>query len=150
MKPHPRYQNWFGTWDDDAPQAPDPASSATDNDRVDRTILATYVRLQGSVSTVCDACVGYHPSSRAWAEGKLIHLCPVNFTDPITGGITSQAGTIAHEVSHQNDDIASGTVDLDGIRSRAKAHALPRPSAVTSAANYEYFIMDTPLGRLDE
>lgn len=150
MKPHRRYQNWFGVWDDGAPQPPDPGYSTTDNARVDDTIFATYVRLQSGAVTVCDQCKGYHPSARAWAEGKLIHLCPVNFSDPVTGGITSQAGTIAHEVSHQNDDMAKGTVDIEGIRDRASAHALPRSSAVQSAANYEYFITDTPLGRRAE
>ena len=147
MKPHARYRNWFGVWDDDAPQPPDPAASETANTRVDQTVIATYVRLQSGATTVCDACVGYHPSARAWAEGTLIHLCPVNFGDPITGGITSQAGTIAHEVSHQTDELAGGTVDVPEVTSRAAAHALPRQRAVTSGANYEYFITDTPLGR---
>lgn len=147
MKPHRRYQNWFGVWDDDAPQHPDPEAMKTDNIRVDTTVVATYVRLLSGARTVCDRCVGYDPSSRAWAEGTLIHLCPVNFSDPITGGISSQAGTIAHETSHQSDDLAPGTVDVPGVRNRAEAHALPRSTAVTSGANYEYFITDTPLGR---
>jgi hypothetical protein len=147
MKPHRRYQNWFGVWDDDAPQHPDPEAMKTDNIRVDTTVVATYVRLLSGASTVCDRCVGYDPSSRAWAEGTLIHLCPVNFSDPITGGISSQAGTIAHETSHQSDGLAPGTVDVPGVRNRAEAHALPRSTAVTSGANYEYFITDTLLGR---
>jgi hypothetical protein len=147
MTSHRHYKNWFGTWDDGAPQYPDMEYLDTDNARVDQTILATYVRLVSGATAVCDECAGYHPSSRAWAEGKLIHLCPVNFSDPITGGITSQAGTIAHEVSHQNDETAPGTVDVKGVSGRAQAHALPRHAAVTSAANYEYFITDTPLGK---
>lgn len=150
MKPHPRYQNWFGTWDDNAPQAPDPASIGTDNARVDQVLMATYVRLLSGASTVCDECKGYHPAARAWLEGKLIHLCPVNFSDPVWGGITSQAGTIAHEVSHQDDGNAKGTVDVHGVSNRATAHALQRPLAVTSAANYEYFITNAPLGRSGE
>ncbi|MGN6092408.1 MAG: hypothetical protein ACTHOL_08660 [Luteibacter jiangsuensis] len=150
MTPHHRYQNWFGVWDDAAPQYP-PESLPTDNYRVDLTVNAAYIRLfLGRTETVCDQCGGYDPSTRAWAEGILIHLCPANFSDPITGGIISQAGTIAHEVSHQNDEIASGTVDLPGVTNRASAHALPRPSAVTSAANYEYFITNTPLGREEQ
>ncbi|HVI54157.1 MAG TPA: M35 family metallo-endopeptidase [Luteibacter sp.] len=147
MKPHRRYLNWFGSWDEGAPQAPEPGYEATDNTRVDETIVATYVRLQSGAMTACDQCKGYHPAARAWAEGKLIHLCPVNFTDPITGGITSQAGTIAHEISHQGDSMAKAAVDIDGVRDRASAHALPRSSAVRSAANYEYFITNAPLGR---
>jgi hypothetical protein len=147
MKPHRRYQNWFGVWDEAAPQPPDPGAFDTDNSRVDQTVVATYARLLSGATTVCDQCVGYHPSARAWVEGRLIHLCPVNFGDPIAGGITSQAGTIAHEVSHQNDDMAKGTVDVKDVTSRSEAHALPRATAVTSAANYEYFIADTPLGR---
>jgi Lysine-specific metallo-endopeptidase len=147
MKPHRRYQNWFGVWDDNAPQWPEPGAFDTDNVRVDQTMFATHVRLLSGATTACDQCNGYPPSSRAWAEGKLIHLCPVNFSDPIIGGITSQAGTIAHEVSHQNDEMGQGTGDLEGVTSRATAHALPRSSAVVSAANYEYFITNAPLGR---
>lgn len=147
MRPHFRYTNWFGTWDDSAPQEPDPGASDTDNTRVDQTLAAIYVRLMSGARTVCDECKGYDPSARAWAEGSLIHLCPVNFSDPITGGITSQAGTIVHEVSHRNDSYAEGTVDIEGVRSRDHAHRLSRPQAVRSAANYEYFITDTPLGR---
>jgi hypothetical protein len=147
MTPNRRYQDWFGTWDDGAPQYPDLGYLDTDNARIDQTIFATHVRLLSGVATVCDQCVGYHPSARAWAEGKLVHLCPVNFGDPITGGITSQAGTIVHEVSHQNDDMAKGTVDVKDVSSRAEAHALPRHTAASSAANYEYFITNTPLGR---
>ncbi|HEY4294750.1 M35 family metallo-endopeptidase [Luteibacter sp.] len=150
MTPHRRYQNWFGVWDDAAPQYP-PESVTTDNYRVDLTVNAAYIRLfLGRAHTVCDQCSGYDPTTRAWAEGTLIHLCPVNFTDPITGGITSQAGTIVHEGSHQNDEIARGTVDLPGVTNRASAHALPRSAAVTSAANYEYFITNTPLGREEQ
>jgi hypothetical protein len=147
MKPHRRYTNWFGAWDDAAPQDPDPGANFTDNSRVDQTVTAVYVRLLSGARTVCDECKGYSPLSRAWAEGSLIHLCPVNFTDPITGGITSQAGTIVHEVSHQADSIARATVDLPGVNNRNDAHRLERPKAVQSAANYEYFITDTQLGR---
>jgi len=149
MTPHSRYQNWFGVWDETAPQLP-PESLTTDNSRVDQTIVATYARLLGGATTACDQCNGYDPTTRAWAEGRLIHLCPANFSDPVTGGITSQAGTIAHEVSHQNDEIARGTVDLRGVTNRASAHALPRSAAVTPAANYEYFITNTPLGRKEQ
>lgn len=147
MKPHRRYSNWFGTWDDGAPQPPDPAALDTDNSRVDQTVMAVYVRLMSNIRTACDECKGYNPLTRAWAEAGLIHLCPSNFRDPISGGITSQAGTIVHEVSHQGDALAPGTVDLPNVRSRSDAHALPRADAVKSAANYEYFITDTPLGR---
>jgi hypothetical protein len=147
MRPHRRYTNWFGVWDDGAPQDPDPAAPYTDNTRVDQTVTAVYARLMFGARTTCDECKGYNPLTRAWAEGTLIHLCPSNFGDPISGGITSQAGTIAHEVSHQNDQIAQGTVDLPGVHNRNDAHQLERPKAVRSAANYEYFITDTPLGR---
>lgn len=68
---------------------------------VDQVVAATYARLLGGARAVCDSCPGYDPSSRAWNEGDLIHLCPVNFLDPVNGGVTSQAGTIAHEVSHR-------------------------------------------------
>jgi hypothetical protein len=61
--------------------------------------------------------------------------------------VTSQAGTIAHEVSHRPDGYAIPTLDFPGVKNRATAHALDRTSAVRSGANYEYFIMDVPLGR---
>lgn len=147
MKPSLRYQYWFGTWDESAPQLPDPEALHTDNAKVDQVMVATYARLLSGARTVCDSCPGYDPSSRAWNEGDLIHLCPVNFLDPVTGGITSQAGTIAHEVTHKVDTYAEPTVDFPGVNNRATAHALGRHSAVRSGANYEYFIMDVPLGR---
>lgn len=147
MKPHLRYQYWFGTWDDSAPQLPDPEALHTDNAMVDQVMVATYARLLSGVRSVCDACVGYDPSSRAWNEGDLVHLCPVNFLDAVAGGINSQAGTIAHEVTHRVDTYASPTADFPGVKNRATAHALNRHSAVRSGANYEYFIMNVPLGR---
>lgn len=147
MKPHRRYTNWFGTWDEWAPQPPDMGWEFTDNSLVDQVTTAVYARLLFGATAVCDECKGYSPSSRAWAEGALIHLCPVNFTDPITGGTTSQSGTIIHEVSHRNDSYAEGTVDYNGVRDRNSARSLPRHQAVRSAANYEYFITGTQLGR---
>lgn len=147
MKPHLRYQYWFGTWDDLAPQPPDPGYPSTDNSRVDQTVMATYVRLLGGANAVCDVCKGYSPWTRAWNEVTLIHLCPINFSDPVNGGITSQAGTIVHEVTHQADADAPATIDIKGVTNRATAHRLSRPQAVQSGANYEYFIMNVPLGR---
>jgi hypothetical protein len=64
----------------------------------------------------------------------------------VAGGITSQAGTIVHEVTHQAD----GTADLDGVTDRASAHKLSRYNAARSGANYEYFIMNVPLGKKAE
>ena len=92
----------------------------------------------------------YSPPTRAWNEGVLIHLCPVNFLDPVAGGITSQAGTIVHEVTHQAAGTAAGTADLDGVTDRASAHKLSRYNAARSGANYEYFIMNVPLGKKAE
>jgi hypothetical protein len=147
MKPHLRYQYWFGQFDEWAPQPPEPGWADTDNAMVDQVVAATYARLLGGAQAVCDSCPGYDPSSRAWNEGDLIHLCPVNFLDPVNGGVTSQAGTIAHEVSHRPDGYAIPTQDFPNVRNRATAHALDRTSAVRSGANYEYFIMNVPLGR---
>jgi hypothetical protein len=147
MKPHLRYQYWFGAWDEWAPQPPEPGAMDTDNSMVDQIVAATYARLLFGARAVCDLCPGYDPTSRAWNEGDLIHLCPVNFLDPINGGITSQAGTIVHEVSHRPDSYALPTQDFFGVKNRATAHALERWRAVRSGANYEYFIMNVPLGR---
>jgi len=147
MKPHLRYNYWFGQYDEWAPQPPEPGWSDTDNAMVDQVVAATYARLLGGARAVCDSCTGYDPNSRAWNEGDLIHLCPVNFLDPLNGGITSQVGTIAHEVSHRPDGYAIPTQDFPGVKNRATAHALDRTSAVRSGANYEYFIMNVPLGR---
>jgi hypothetical protein len=65
----------------------------------------------------------------------------------VNGGVTSQVGTIAHEVSHRPDGYAIPTQDFPNVKNRATAHALDRTSAVRSGANYEYFIMNVPLGR---
>lgn len=147
MKPHIRYQYWFHEFDDLAPQPPDPGAMDTDNAMVDQVVFATYTRLIPGARTVCDSCPGYHPGARAWNEGDVIHLCPANFLDPVLGGVTSQAGTIAHEVSHRPDGEAVPTRDFPGVENRATAHALDRYRAVRSGANYEYFIMNVPLGK---
>lgn len=73
-------------------------------------------------------------------------LCPAHFLDPVSGGLSSQAGTLIHEASHINDDRARSTVDKPGVINRATAHALARPDAVDSGANYEYYIMNVPRG----
>ena len=147
MKPHLRYHYWFGQYDEWAPQPPEPGWVDTNNAMVDQVVAATYARLLGGARAACDSCPGYDPSSRAWNEGDLIHLCPVNFLDPLNGGVTSQVGTIAHEVSHRPDGYATPTQDFPNVKNRATANALDRTSAVRSGANYEYFIMDVPLGR---
>lgn len=148
MRRDAKYVYWFGEWDDDAPQAPDPAAPATDNARVDEVMDAVVQRIErDEIVTLCDLCPGSSPFSKAWAEpdGRL-HLCPSNFEDPIHGGITSQAGTLVHEVSHVGGERGRPTNDYPGVYNRATAHALERARAVHSAANYEYFSMNVPLG----
>jgi hypothetical protein len=147
MRRDPTYVYWFGEWDDDAPQAPDPAAPSTDNARVDEVVVAIAARMAEGFPTVCDRCPGYSPFTRAWTEGDgTVHMCPVHFSDPISGGVTSQAGTLVHEASHIDDARARPTVDHDGVINRATAHALDRPRAVHSGANYEYYVMNVPLG----
>lgn len=151
MRYNPKYVYWFGAWDEDAPQPPSPGADATDNAKVDNTVRAVVHRLTSGLSLVCDSCASNAPYTRGWTEGNgVIHLCPENFRDPIIGGITSQAGTLVHEASHIVDSQGPATVDLKDVTSRAAAHALARPSAVISAANYEYYLVDVPLGRQTE
>lgn len=147
MKRDPKYVYWFGEWDDDAPQAPDPAAPSTDNARVDEVVAAIVARMDEGFPTVCDRCPGYSPHTRAWTEANgTVHMCPIHFSDPISGGITSQAGTLVHEASHIDDSRGRPTVDHDGVINRATAHALDRSRAVDSGANYEYYMMNVPLG----
>lgn len=147
MRDNPKYVYWFGRWDEDAPQPPSPGAELTDNAKVDATVHAVVRRLEQGIPTVCDLCKGYHPEARAWAEDNgSVHVCPKHFDDPIVGGITSQAATLVHEASHIKDAGGPATVDLDGVSSRSTAHALQRSQAVVSAANYEYYLADVPLG----
>ncbi|UPG89630.1 hypothetical protein L2Y96_19915 [Luteibacter aegosomaticola] len=147
MRRDAKYVYWLGEWDDDAPQPPDDGHEDTDNAKVDATVHATLLRLRSDLKIVCDLCPKSHPETRGWADGEgIVHLCPANFRDPVIGGISSQTATLIHEASHIVDGYGPSTVDLPGVYSRETAHALPRPEAVRSAANYEYFIANTPLG----
>lgn len=147
MRRDSKYVYWLGEWDDDAPQPPDDGHEGTDNVKVDATVHATLLRLKSDFKVVCDLCPRSDPATRGWADGQgIVHLCPANFHDPIIGGVSSQTATLIHEASHIVDSYGPSTVDLEGVTNRTAAHALPRSAAVTSAANYEYFIANTPLG----
>lgn len=147
MKRDAKYVYWLGEWDDDAPQPPEPDADATDNAKVDATVHATVTRFRQGFNIVCDLCPRNDPATRAWTDGTgTVHLCPENFRDPVIGGISSQTATLIHEATHIVDQHGPATVDIPGVTSRATAHALDRPKAVISGANYEYFIANTPLG----
>lgn len=119
----------------------------TDNARVDQVVAAVAERMSVGFPTVCDRCPGSHPEARAWTEDNgVVHLCPRNFSDPISGGITSQAGTLVHEASHLGDARARPTIDQPGVVNRATSHALDRHRAADSGANYEYYVVNVPLG----
>jgi hypothetical protein len=148
MRRDSKYVYWLGEWDDDAPQPPEDGADDTDNAKVDATLHAMHVRFQDRFPIVCDLCPASDPATRGWTDGAgAVHLCPENFRDPIVGGISSQTGTLIHEASHIVDDKGPATVDLPNVTSRAQAHSLERPKAVISALNYEFWIMNVPLGR---
>lgn len=140
------YTYRLGDWDDSAPQDPDPQAPFTDNVRVDDVVSATLKRFIHGVHTMCDRCARYKSSTRAWTDSAGIHLCPANFDDPVERGITTQAGTLVHEVTHQDTFQVPATVDYPEVINRGTAHALDRTQAVNSGANYEYYIMDVPRG----
>jgi hypothetical protein len=63
---------------------------------------------------------------------------------PVSQDYTSRAGTLLHELTHFNDDYATGTDDND-IYSYAAAAALAisaRSTAVRTARNYELFYVN--------
>jgi hypothetical protein len=61
---------------------------------------------------------------------------------PCTADQTEQTA----KAFYKGDDRARPTVDKPGVINRATAHALARPDAVDSGANYEYYIMNVPRG----
>lgn len=67
MRPNFRYINWFGNWDESAPQIREPGWEYTDNNVIDQTVAAVYARLLFGASTVCDECAGY---SHCLAHGR--------------------------------------------------------------------------------
>ncbi|MET4676205.1 MULTISPECIES: M35 family metallo-endopeptidase [unclassified Luteibacter] len=143
----PRYTYWFGTYDSSI-LLTDPSSVHSDNAQVDQVMAATYYRLSAGLLSFNCGCPGYPAATRAWSETGspyLVHICDTYFTDPATGGspAPSRVATLVHESSHFNDQYASGTGDTYYTSPEAHSAAISnRASAVRTAVNYEFYIMD--------
>lgn len=139
----PRYTYWFGEYDTSVP----PNDPSTDNTQIDKKMMAIYTRLHYpsfSFECGCDPSK-YPPEVRAWAESDNpyhMHICDSFWTDPLTGGLSSQVGTLIHETSHFNDGVG-GTVDYAYGPTAVHNLALTdRWKAVRNADNYEFYIID--------
>jgi hypothetical protein len=84
----------------------------------------------------------YPKEVRAWAESDspyTMNICDSFWDDPENGPVTSQVGTLIHELTHFNDDQAPAAVDYAyGPHAVHQLTISNRSQAVRNADNYEY------------